>query len=73
MKNAQTRSIFKLEKCSFFLNGSEFCHILISTIISVHSASNNDKAPYEVKCHIRAKCAPLPLLPEICLTYTGIL
>ena len=26
-------------------------------------ASNNDKDPYEVKCHIRAQCAPSPPLP----------
>jgi len=34
-KNALTRSIFELEKCSFFLNGSEFRQKLIGTIISV--------------------------------------
>ena len=33
-KNALTRSIFELEKCSFFLNGSEFRQKLIGTIIS---------------------------------------
>ena len=35
IKNALTRSIFKLEKCFYFLNGSEFCQELISTIIRV--------------------------------------
>ena len=34
-KNALTRSVFELEKCSFFLNGSEFRQKLIGTIISV--------------------------------------
>ena len=33
-KNALTRSIFELEKCSFFLNGSEFRQKLIGTITS---------------------------------------
>ena len=41
----------------FFLNGSEFCQKLIGTIIRV---LNNDKDPNEVKCHIRAQCAPSP-------------
>ena len=49
----------------FFLNGSEFRQKLIGTIFRVlvrhlhalHSpASNNEKDPYEVKCHIRAQC-----------------
>ena len=35
IKNALTRSIFELEKCSFFLNGSEFRQKLIGTIIRV--------------------------------------
>ena len=46
-----------------FLNGSEFCQKLSGAIIRVYSgtyvhslASNNDKDPYEVKCHIRAQC-----------------
>ena len=34
-KNAVTRSVFELEKCSFFLNGSEFRQKLIRTIIRV--------------------------------------
>ena len=34
-KNALTWSIFELEKCSFFLNGSEFRQKLIGTITSV--------------------------------------
>ena len=32
-KNALTWSIFELQKCSFFLNGSEFRQKLIGTII----------------------------------------
>ena len=47
-----------------FLNVLEFRQKLIGTIIRVlvqhhvHSpVSNNDKDPYEVKCHIRAQCA----------------
>ena len=35
IKNALTWSIFELEKCSFFLNGSEFRQKLIGTIIRV--------------------------------------
>ena len=35
MKNALTRSIFEVEKCSFFINGSEFRQKLIGTIIRV--------------------------------------
>ena len=35
IKNDLTRSIFELEKCSFFLNGSEFRQKLIGTIIRV--------------------------------------
>ena len=31
----------------------------------MHSlASNNDKDPYEMKCHIRAQCAPPPWVEE---------
>ena len=47
----------------FFLNGSEFCQKLIGTIIRVLD-------PYEVKCHIRAQCAPLPppMLPPECIS-----
>ena len=35
IQNALTRSVFELEKCSFFLNGSEFRQKLIGTIIRV--------------------------------------
>ena len=34
LKNSLTRPFFELEKCSFFLNGSEFRQKLIGTIIS---------------------------------------
>ena len=68
IKNVLTRSIFEQEKLSF-LNGSKFCQKLIGTIIRVpvrhlcpSPASNNDKDPYKVKCHIRAQYAPLEIL-----------
>ena len=35
IKNHLTRSIFELEKCSFFLNGSEYRQKLIGAIIRV--------------------------------------
>ena len=35
LKNSLTRPFFELEKCSFFLNGSESSQKLISTIIMV--------------------------------------
>ena len=35
LKTSLTRSVFELEKCSFFLNGSEFRQKLIGTIIRV--------------------------------------
>ena len=34
LKNSLTRPFFELEKCSFFLNGSEFRQKLIGTIIT---------------------------------------
>ena len=34
LKTSLIRSVFELEKCSFFLNGSEFRQKLIGTIIS---------------------------------------
>merc|ERR1711954_130206 len=54
-----TRSIFELEKYSFFLNKSEFRQKLIGNVIRVlvqHQTFIGD--PCEVKCHIRAQCAP---------------
>ena len=35
IKNSLTRSIFELEKCSFFLNGSKFRQKLIGTMFRV--------------------------------------
>ena len=62
IKNALTRSIFELEKCSFFkwvrlspkIDWYHYQGAKSGTYV-YSPASNNDKDPYEVKCHIRGQ------------------
>ena len=62
-KNALTRSIFELKTTFFFQMGQNFARNWLVSLSGgssgtyMHSpASNFDKDPYEVKCHIRAQC-----------------
>ena len=54
IKKALTRSIFELEKCSFFFfqmgQNIDWNHYQ-----GASPAPNNDKGPLQVKCHIRAQ------------------
>ena len=58
IKNALTRSVFELEKCSSFF----FKWVRVLPEIDWYHfqgaspASNIDKDPYKVKCHIRSQC-----------------